>query len=431
MDVNAHYVDEEFKLHSRTLTVRGLPDESHTALLIKNELESVLGEYHILWDEEFHVVTDGGSNMTGALGIESVCNREDCYCHLVATIIRRVLHKTHSVAKGTHYKYFEEVPEVFRLIDGCHSIAGYFNRTSLNKKLKHSLKQANDTRWGSLLAMLESVLNEFEDVVKIITEKGKTKLLSNINKDLLQRLVNLLKPFNEVTKILEVYSNPTLQNILFCREELISHLNDVSKDSETIKILKGHLLEELMAKWNIKTIHVAATLLHPFEKDTLEQKGVSEDKINEAKELILSFASRKRSSISNDQSMAQANSPSTSNEPKRIRLSSMFQKRHSTTEQPTKEEKIKREMSIYLATDVPEPPDNAENWDILSYWKENEHVFPYLSFAVRSILAIPANSAKTESDFSDCGNTKTAQRANLSPEHLCDLMILNNNNDLI
>jgi hAT family C-terminal dimerisation region len=61
---------------------------------------------------------------------------------------------------------------------------------------------------------------------------------------------------------------------------------------------------------------------------------------------------------------------------------------------------------------------------LLFWWKIKQGDFPVISRVVRSVLAVPASSAKSECNFSDAGNTMTKKRNQLDPTKLDDLMFL-------
>jgi hypothetical protein len=61
---------------------------------------------------------------------------------------------------------------------------------------------------------------------------------------------------------------------------------------------------------------------------------------------------------------------------------------------------------------------------LLFWWKTYQQKFPFLSRVARSVLAIPASSAKSENLFSDAGNTMSKKRNLLDPDKLDDMMFL-------
>ena len=72
-------------------------------------------------------------------------------------------------------------------------------------------------------------------------------------------------------------------------------------------------------------------------------------------------------------------------------------------------------------------PDTASDIDQLDWWRNHQEQFPLLSYCVRVVFAVPVASSKSERVFSVAGRTVTAQRANLSPEKVEDVVIVNSN----
>ena len=63
----------------------------------------------------------------------------------------------------------------------------------------------------------------------------------------------------------------------------------------------------------------------------------------------------------------------------------------------------------------------------LEWWKNNQEQFPLLSYLVWVIFAVPVASTKSERVFSVAGNIVTAKRANLNPERVENIVIVNTN----
>jgi hypothetical protein len=87
----------------------------------------------------------------------------------------------------------------------------------------------------------------------------------------------------------------------------------------------------------------------------------------------------------------------------------------------SRDEAIAQELSTYKSTVV--FPSADERFDVLGWWRQQNQL-PLLQSVARSILAIPASSAKSESNFSDGGNTVTKLRTALKPSVVNDLLFL-------
>lgn len=74
---------------------------------------------------------------------------------------------------------------------------------------------------------------------------------------------------------------------------------------------------------------------------------------------------------------------------------------------------IKDEVEQYKLIENP-----GINCDVLKWWQEHEKELPLLSRLARSILAIPASSAATESNFSTAGYVLSPRRSQLNQDLL-------------
>lgn len=68
-----------------------------------------------------------------------------------------------------------------------------------------------------------------------------------------------------------------------------------------------------------------------------------------------------------------------------------------------------------------------EDDDPLDWWKSNKESFPHLLPLARHYLGIAATETESERMFSVGGNTCTDKRANLSPEHLSQILYIHDN----
>ena len=129
-------------------------------------------------------VSDNGSNMILAL---NEFQRIPCACHMLATVLSHTL-QLKSLSKNC-CPINENDPSLSIVEDT------YFKQTGLNKKLKTSLKQSNDTRWNTTLYMLLSY-NECKDEIEaIIHAKWHSNLLFELDILVVLDLIKFLQPF--------------------------------------------------------------------------------------------------------------------------------------------------------------------------------------------------------------------------------------------
>lgn len=225
-------------MSSRLLCVKPLEKVSKTAAYILKEFEETLESYNIPTRERNTIITDQGSENTGSEGIRQFYEREDCCCHLLGTVLRRTISKTTTTTKGVRsqpfYKYFDEAPGLFRLMDCCYKIGEYFKRARLNYNLSHSIKVPNETRWLGKYECFSSILKSYDEIVQVLTDKNKTNFLLHFDRDLLADWVDVLHLFRDATLLLEPFKTPTLQKICYIQMMLIGNLTQVSTQNKIL-----------------------------------------------------------------------------------------------------------------------------------------------------------------------------------------------------
>ena len=92
----------------------------------------------------------------------------------------------------------------------------------------------------------------------------------------------------------------------------------------------------------------------------------------------------------------------------------------------------KNEIIATVSLALPMNRDTTAKFNILLWWKlKGAPTFPIMSRVARSVLCIPASNSKSESNFSDAGNTLTKKRSVLKPAIVNDLLFVQSNQDLV
>lgn len=163
-------------------------------------------------------VTDRGANMISAL---RGYTRLNCTAH--------ILNVTLSSAFGP--AIMEMSPEIAGLLTDVKKLVTYFKHSGQQAKLKMSLKQSVETRWNSNFDMLNSVLEQYEDIASVLTESKNHDKIIRINTSMLKLLVSFLKPFKEATDDLETdNTTPSASLVLPRSVRLIEHCTSATKD---------------------------------------------------------------------------------------------------------------------------------------------------------------------------------------------------------
>ena len=138
--------------------------------------------------------------------------RKDCFInvpqnslclHMIATAVRNILPLDEPKEVSLLDDDDKLSAAVGSVITACKSLVSYIKRSGLNNKLASTLKQANDTRWNSLLVMLESIKKAKDELKNLLEIIHKQEKFEKIDLNVVEVLVHFLKPFEEATRVLE------------------------------------------------------------------------------------------------------------------------------------------------------------------------------------------------------------------------------------
>ncbi len=483
LSVTIHFIDDLWHLHDRTLQVDAFPNVSHTGSAILNEFNLVVEPYCSYElasgitvkasNEQLIVVTDSASNNHSVDGLPSQYKWVPCSDHKIGTVISTVLSKRTMSIDGKKsapfYEFQDKAPEIFEMITRCKELVAYFKKSGLNSMLAPKLKQEIATRWYGLLTMLESIRIQFQECRTLLLSKGgkKEKKIDVVEHDLLVEIVRLLSLFKTATLALECFKTPTLHLVAYWRNRLLEHCEAVTDaneiadndgnikeiippDSEDLVTIKLLIQKQIKSKWSLCKLHVMASLLDPRQKSRLHLLGVEQNNIDEAKTELMRLTRNFAAVVQPPKEVMNLAPTSTlraSRPPKRpkltVRNSSLATMLASSSDEEDEEHisptqidtqlKANREISDYFHLKL----IKAEKVDLesgpgglLAWWSKNAEIFPSLALVARSVLCIPAASAKSECNFSDAGNTLTTKRNGLKPSTLNTLLFMRSNLDL-
>lgn len=84
-------------------------------------------------------------------------------------------------------------------------------------------------------------------------------------------------------------------------------------------------------------------------------------------------------------------------------------------------ESLSEELQVYLNSVV------TREFDLVSWWENNQSRFPRLHKLFVKVAVIPATTSVVESEFSYTGMVITDRRSGLLPDNVNDLMVARNN----
>jgi hypothetical protein len=258
--VTIHMLDNG-SMVSRVLQVYQFPLETQkSADNIRNSLAK-MGECLGIKDMavHFYFVTDQGSNIKAALS--GNYQRLPCACHCLSTALK------HSLPGGPGDQGdTDELHSLQVAVDDVKALVRYVKKSGLNASLAKSVIQENDTRWNSMLMMLESVVGQEKELKAALEKHCESHRVENIDFTLLSAFTSFLQPLKEATKKLEGDRQPTIQHVVLQRERLLKHMKPQPFDSPLISQLKSRLRDSLQVKFVITNLHKLALFLHPEYK---------------------------------------------------------------------------------------------------------------------------------------------------------------------
>lgn len=266
MGIVAHYIDEDFRIQVRLLATSPLDDEvQYTGTYLHTVLEKVLKEYDMKPDyEQITYVTDRGGNVIKAL---ENYNRINDPAHFIHNTMQRVF----STGRPN------------QIMNICENMVKYFKQSGRNRVFKITLKSKNETRWNSVLTMMESIKINWQTIDTELKTANRLDLVEHLRLLELNQMIAFLEPFRAATKKFEIRKEPSLHWNCIMFKILTSHLEDKCDDSPIVYEAKEnccrYFLETMIDSNMTKLVHKVALFLHPsfkklnkmtiFEKDEI------------------------------------------------------------------------------------------------------------------------------------------------------------------
>lgn len=194
ISLTAHWLEKSGSRSSFVLAIKHFPGR-HTGNAIAEVLSTILQAWQI--EEKVHItIADNAANMRKAMQ-EAGMLYQPCFIHSIQLVITESLKSQRSVL---------DVMGVAR------KIVGHFSHSQLAcDKLKVIQEQLNipvkkliqdvETRWNSSYYMLERLLEQKRAINLYIADNAGLTDLTFSQWELVNNLVTLLKPFEEITKL--------------------------------------------------------------------------------------------------------------------------------------------------------------------------------------------------------------------------------------
>lgn len=439
---------------------------SHTGDAIAEAFNSLLQEWNIKREHIHLVLADNAANMRNGF-VKAKVNYEACFIHSLQLVIQDAIGSQRSVSD---------------LIAKSRKIVSHFNHSQtacdklskLQEQLnlpKHKLFQDVQTRWNSSFYLLSRLLEQKQAVNLYILDHGTLTDLTFSEWELVGSILNLLKPFEDITKITSS-SDCFISEVIPFVSTITAYLNKENANFAGVGTMKEELKNSLNKRFEnifIKKHYTIATFLDPRFKDNFFTK----DRDFICEYIITNLKSQIKE---NNTSVEHSSSPDISdyiqdhtinetieidsddNEPlaKYVRTSEPETSRTSgqnlfweiyedfagegmsstktktiptTSSCDTKSssrasicEKVNAEITEYKKHRLLERKANPISW-----WQEKREVLPLLYNQALIYLSAPVGSVASEQMFSEAGTVNSAKRNRLNPETTETLIFLHDN----
>ncbi|CAG8794069.1 1541_t:CDS:2, partial [Cetraspora pellucida] len=255
LEITCHWLTDSFELYKVILDIEEL--DKHNAFDIIESVNSVLNKFNIDHSKIFTITTDNGSNVKSAVQQLNITNVK-CTGHTFQLSVNL------------------DLKEVDNLISKCKSLIAILSKEKKCKQLHKAqlqitpgLKQPLDiikdvnTCWNFILYTIEHIMHLKPAIIQLYLtltnhtireiRKGAETIGSFIPSteefELLEELIEILFPFDEVTQFLSRSKYSTLRFITPILEELAHQFRYFTGKSNKAILVKEMILDNLIKRW--------------------------------------------------------------------------------------------------------------------------------------------------------------------------------------
>lgn len=403
--------DKGIERHRYTLHVNQITELVKSKEVIIKYILEVLNDYG--FDEKtvrdfVTFVTDRGGNFKYGL-ISNGFKRLNCYAHLVHNLVKAMFRND----------------DAKNILKNVAKVVGFVKKSSLNGTLAKPLKTYSATRWNGSYTMLQSFLDNFQQLKDLLYQRQKTNpkqnyfdIIAVMNAEVIQSMCTFLKQFKQLTDQIEGDETETLSLAWPTYEQLESVLlpNTGEENLHIVEEMKSLGLQYLISKdidFKPTRTHKIATVLNPLFKRLPTIDAFQKNQVYEWIESLIQDETGESSEL--NKSNNKSNGPAES-----IKLHPFFQsfcmlETEENLSQPS-------EFQLYLNHKITLADLNTTEW-----WNENKTKYPRLFKLYAKISCIPASSASGERAFSRAGLIVSSRRSRIMPENVNNIMICSNN----
>ena len=267
----------------------------------------------------------------------------------------------------------------------------------------HRVLQENNTRWWSILLMMQSLMENMNAITIVLGHNGKSHLILNYyEQNNINLLIKLLKPFKECGEKLSSETNVTISLIIPLFEKLKKHLTINAIDTTLIQNMKTKMLAKLKSRYSSdqmkilktctlldirnKSITYVANHYDQLEKDVTDIMGNQ----GQSQQVIPATQGQELQNLSSFDGNSSAEKSIFDYDDDVIDETQLI-------ESDTVKIEIRHYRSLTMSAEV------KDKCNLLDWWQNNKAKFPCLFKTAQAYLHIPATSVPSERIFSLAG----------------------------
>ncbi|XP_063931861.1 E3 SUMO-protein ligase ZBED1-like [Zophobas morio] len=424
--VTAHFINANFKLKSLLLECIQM-NESHTSQNLSTELEKII----IKWKMQGKValvISDNANNITHAIRDILQLKHFGCFAHSINLVVQNSLKLVDTVI----IKVRNVVSYFKRSIIGKEKLMNFQKNNNMDPK---KVIQDVSTRWNSTFYMLERFI-ELKDALRgtiALMDKATVPILNSEEWQICAELCDVLRPFENVTKIVSGENYPTASLVI----PLVRGFYDVIENQfnstylpavqTVIREVKNQIDQRFGSIESSKTLGICTFLDPRFKhmgfRDKNNAANVKKNLLNELAEEI-----KNKEKLNPNINLTSA-STSAVNAPEKFSIWNSFDKslaelrpQGGSGSSGTAMSRAIIEIDNYINESF-----LPRTEDPLLWWKTNSHNFPNLTKIMKNKLCCVATSVPCERVFSKTGMLLTDRRNRLGHQSVSRLVFLNVN----
>lgn len=395
LSLTAQWIDVDFNLikavlHSQEFT------GSHTASAISEEFEKMFDKWKIDKSKVHAVVRDNARNMVKAMSDMGLVSF-GCVAHTLQLAIHDAVLCQRSVSD---------------VVASCRKIVGHFKHSPLaysrlfdlqvqfGIKIKR-LQQDVSTRWNSTFYMLKSILEQKHTLATYATEHDLPATLTVQQWTLIENIVTLLSPFEQLTRQLssgEASAADVIPSVQALRR-LLSREADTDQGVKTTKTALLDAVNKRFASIESDPMFCISTLLDPRYKDCFFEEDA---KARIRVEVAAQLERPGTEGGGGDAIVSESEETSNHSPSKKTRVEGASSTLHEMFEEILEQkasERPKTKATVQLEGFLAESPI-PRNEKALGYWKNHHPRFPEVAQMARRYLSAPCTSTDSERLFS-------------------------------